>query len=133
MGTQWQMERPWYLIELLLESGELMVNGINCRMKFKASISTNNAAVLRNYVVAIKINTVTRTYNLKHFSDRLTFVWISLSRPDLLQSDLVRNHGRLSMKTCAQKLRGNYFTWHLVPIYVYMFQSMTVMLRHYSN
>lgn len=81
------MERPWYLIELLLESGELMVNGINFRMKFKASISTNNAAVLRNYVVAIKINTV--TYNLKYFSDRLTFVWILLSRPDLFQSDLV--------------------------------------------
>lgn len=75
-------------------------------MKFKASISTNNAAVLRNYVVAIKINTVTRTYNLKYFSDRLTFVWILLSRPDLLQSDLVWNHGRLSMKTCAQKLKG---------------------------
>lgn len=83
------MERPWYLIELLLESGELMVNGINFRMKFKASISTNNAAVLRNYVVTIKINTVTKTYNLKYFSDRLTFVWILLSRPDLLQSDLV--------------------------------------------
>lgn len=89
MGAQWQMERPWYLIELLLESGELMVNEINFRMKLKASISTNNAVVLRNYVVAIKINTVTRTYNLKYFSDRLTFVWILLSRPDLLQSDLV--------------------------------------------
>lgn len=55
MGKLWQMEQPWYLIELLFESGELMVNRINCGMKLMAFISTKSKVVLRNYGIANEI------------------------------------------------------------------------------
>lgn len=65
---------------------------INCGLKFTAFISTNNTVGFHNYWVTMKLTLWQELMFI--FPDRWSFIWIMLSKTDLLQRNLTRNRHR---------------------------------------